>query len=192
MKTIALLALTLMLRPSDIAPKAIQFDPESSVISKVVFSQDSINFKDDGSVDITFFGIKNDTDRSGSVVTLPPAQDPALDPVQTLRSYINATQPACGSTDDNAVFLTVNPPYQALDASHVAQIMEEAIQVAGLAGQGFTAKSFRPTGATMAIANNQDPKIVMKVGRWKTESVFYGHYVHTKTPEDYTGALLQD
>ena len=96
------------------------------------------------------------------------------------------------TTQDNAVFLTVYPPYKALDASRIARVMEQAIKVAGLEGQGFTAKSFRPTGATMAIASKQDPQIVMKLGRWKTESVFYGHYVHTKTPENFTGSVLQE
>ena len=105
---------------------------------------------------------------------------------------MDATSEARSATDDNAVFLPLDPPFKAPEASQIAQIMETAIQEAGLAGQGFTAKSFRPTGATMAIACNQDPNIVMKVGRWKTASVFYGHYVHTQTPANFTGALLQE
>ena len=30
----------------------------------------------------------------------------------------------------------------------------------------------------------------MKMGTWKTASVFYGHYVDAQMPDDSTGALL--
>ena len=93
-------------------------------------------------------------------------------------------------SSDQAVFLPLKPPYHAICASTVASILEDTIMEAGLAGQGFTAKDFGPTGATVAIESNQSPDIVMKVGRWKTASVFYGHYVHAQTPEDFTEAIL--
>ena len=60
----------------------------------------------------------------------------------------------------------------------------------GLAGQGFSAKSFRPTGATRAIDGGIDPEIVQKMGRWKCTEVFREHYVHSKTPTIYTKTVL--
>ena len=91
---------------------------------------------------------------------------------------------------DNAVFLPLQPPFKALVASTIASILEDAIKTAGLGTCGFIAKSFHPTGATMAIENSQLTDIVMKVGLWKTTSVFYGHYVHSNTPDTFTGAIL--
>ena len=46
--------------------------------------------------------------------------------------------------------------------------MEEAIELVGLGNQGFSAKSFRPTGATVAVENWVHPDVVIKIGRWKT------------------------
>ncbi len=81
MKCIVSLAITLMLRPSDISPRATHFDmtsPESP--SPYVFSTNNIQFHPDGSCSITFHGIKQDTDRAGFQVQLPPAIDSKLDP----------------------------------------------------------------------------------------------------------------
>ena len=48
----------------------------------------------------------------------------------------------------NQFFLALNPPYAAIVAKTVAGIMNEAIALVGLSGKGYSAKSFRPTGAT--------------------------------------------
>ena len=69
--------------------------------------------------------------------------------------------------------------------------LDSAINMAGLSNQGYSAKCFRPTGATYAIQLGYDPEIIMRVGRWKTRSVFFEHYVHSQVPSDYTSALLQ-
>lgn len=51
-------------------------------------------------------------------------------------------------------------PFTAISASAVAKILEEAIDLAGLSGKGFSAKSFRQTGAIVAIEQGVDPHIV--------------------------------
>ena len=53
-------------------------------------------------------------------------------------------------TQAKPVFLTLNRPYRALCASGIAKILVKAISYAGLDGLGYSAKSFRPTGATGA------------------------------------------
>ena len=62
--------------------------------------------------------------------------------------------------------------------------MEEAIRIEGMGNQGYSAKTFRPTGATAAIDSGKNPDIVMKTGRWKTASVFRDHHVHSHPPAD--------
>ena len=184
LKTITLLALLLMLRPSDIAPKSKQFDPATGTVHNCVFSTRHIVFNDDGSAVFTFFGIKNDLQRTGFTVNLPRGFPDMLNPISALRSYLDCTeqhQPA-----NNAVFLTLKRPYHALSASSIANILNEAIALAGLGDQGFTAKSFRPTGATSAINQGTDPNIVQKLGRWKSADIFYRHYVHSQVPRSYT------
>ena len=54
----------------------------------------------------------------------------------------------------------------------------------------FLQKSFRPTGATIAIETGCDLEITMRQGRWKTRSVFFDHYVHFKTPVSMSSDIL--
>ena len=88
------------------------------------------------------------------------------------------------------MFLTLTKPYRALDASTVASSMNEVIQLAGLHKHGYSAKCFRPTGATVTIPKEKDPAGVTPTGRWKTQSVFSNHYVHAKTSASYTEGIL--
>ena len=110
-----------------------------------------------------------------------------MDPVHTLHSYIQRTEPF---RSDGAVFIGLKRPFKAISAASVAKILDSSISRAGLSGQGFSAKSFRPTGATRAIDAGIDPDIVQKVGRWKCTEVFRNHYVHSKTPKEFTSAVI--
>ena len=56
--------------------------------------------------------------------------------------------------------------------------------------QGFSAKSFRPTGATRSIAAGVIPEIIMKVGRWVTKGAFLNNYVHKVAPASFTGNIV--
>jgi integrase len=139
-----------------------------------------VSFNEDESATIRLHGIKNDTDRSGFEVVLPAAKDACIDPVKTLKDYITRTN-NLRSLNNRAVFLTLREPFTAIKSDTVGNILCQAIKLAGL--QGYSAKDFRPTGATVAINNGVDPKIVQRLGRWKTDSVFFEHYVHSKPPE---------
>jgi len=185
LKAICLLALALMLRPSDIAPKALH--SENNHVEQICFSVKQVEIQTD-SAKFTFFGIKNDTSRSGFEVMIPRAKDAKLDPIGALECYIEKT--SSHRAPDGPVFLSLKAPYTPLQASSVAKILEESIKLAGLEGMGYSAKSFRPTGATSAIEQKVNPDIVRKIGRWKNSEVFYAHYVHAQTPSEYTDELL--
>jgi hypothetical protein len=190
LKAITLLALGIMLRPSDIAPRGVLFDPQSESAEQLVFSTEDIRRKEDGSMTISFLGIKNDMDRQGFSVHLQPAEQSNMDPVHTLDTYINKTSLQRAQADGSPVFISLVKPSRKLASSGIAQVLNKAIKLAGLEGQGYSAKSFRPTGATTAIANNYDPDTVMKIGKWKTREVFMGHYVHSQTPSSFTTSMF--
>ena len=192
MKTITLLAIALMLRPSDIAPQARTFHADSGVSSRFVMSTDQVTFCSDGSVKVSFLGIKNDLHRTGFVVTLPPGADVLTDPVDALRSYIASTDRwRCPVT--KPLFIGLHRPYAAISASSVAQILENSIKAAESFGlqPGHRPKDFRPTGATEAIRLGVAADTVQQLGRWKTRSVFLDHYVHSQVPGSFTDDLLQ-
>ena len=60
-----------MTRPSDLAPKGKIFKKESFAFENIVFSVNNLRFMEDGSLTIRFFGIKNDSSRSGFEVNFP-------------------------------------------------------------------------------------------------------------------------
>jgi integrase len=158
LKAVTLLALALMLRPSDVAPNAQMFDSQTLQVQSVVFTKSMLRFTQDGMF-VTVFGVKNDVQRSGFEVFLPKHENEKLDPVRTLWDYVTRTDSV---RSGDAVFLSLNKPYKALSASAVAKVLEESIHLAGHSEMGFSAKSFRPTGATVAIESRIDPKIVQK------------------------------
>ena len=188
LKCITLLALVVMLRPSDIAPQSVIVDG-SGEVRDMQFTVDQLNFKADGSVAIAIHGNKNDTHRHGFVVDVTPASDVSICPVRTLRTYLQRTDKFRSS--NGPVFISLRKPYGALSSSAIRQILNDAIETVGLSRNDFTAKSFRPTGATIAITEGFDPNVVQQIGRWKTSSVFFEHYVHSRVPINFTDKILK-
>lgn len=191
LRAVTLLALCFMTRPSDLAPKGMYFDPITHELEHLIFSTDDVVFHENNQLTIMFFGTKNDTDRSGFQVTIPGSNDPASDPVGALQSYIRATSSQRELCTGNPVFVTLRKPYRAVQSGSIANILQEAITLAGLGGKGFTPRCFRPTGATAAVKNNTKPETAMMVGRWKTDKVFRERYVYPLVQESYTSDVLE-
>ena len=187
LKTLVLLAIVFMLRPSDIAPRSVYFDPVKQCTKRVIFSTDQVKFEEDGALTIRFHGIKNDYLREGFSVTVPRASCEKLDPVSTLQLYITRTD-SVRPEPDRPVFLSLQRPFGALSSDSVARVLEEGIKLAGLSG--FSAKSFRPTGASMAVAMGMDRDNARHIGRWRCREVFEDHYVHSRVPKSYADDLF--
>lgn len=192
MKTITLLAIVLMLRPSDVAPKATSFDLETGVASRFIMSTDHVMFRSDGGATVCFFGVKNDAQRTGFEVSLPPCSDALVDPVGALRVYIARTA-AVRCVQTRPLFLSLVRPHGAVSASAVAGVLRDAIGAAEKFGlpPGHRPKDFRPTGATEAVRHGYQADDVQRLGRWKTRSVFMDRYVHSKVPDSFTDNMLQ-
>ena len=166
MKTVTLLALVCMTRPSDLAPKGINLDTLNLSVHNIVLSLDNIQFMADNSLTIFFFRIKNDTSRSGFEVNiLPNLDDIIMDLVLCLPDYIDRITAV---TDTK----TLSLPYKAISSNTISNILDEVISLASLADKGFTAKSFRPMGATSAVSKGVVTETVMQVGLWKTRGFY--------------------
>lgn len=89
MQCLTLMAITLMLRPSDVAPRSIivkQGEP-----SPHIFRLRQVVENPDGSLTLSLFGTKNDYHRDGHTVLLPPAQnDTLMCPVRAFLRYQSA------------------------------------------------------------------------------------------------------
>ena len=182
-----MLALTLMLRPSDIAPHAILFSDNYSS-NELQFNCNQLQFEKDGSLTIWLHGVKNDSSRDGFQVNIPPSSNIKVDPICALRVYLNRTKDI--RPKSNPVFIALKSPYNAIKASTVSKDLETVIEMAGLSGQGYSAKSFRPTGATTAIQRGCNPDNVRAIGRWKCREVFENHYVYPKVATRFTDTIL--
>lgn len=188
LKCITLMALAFMLRPSDIAPRASLFDQLE--VHNYAFTTENLQFHSDGYLSVTFHGIKNDYHRDGFTIRLPPASNPQLDIGAALQCYLDRTATQRLASKSSAVFLSLKQPFKGLSSTAIASILHDAIVLAGLGGKGFTAKSFRPTAATQAVAVGCDSNVARQIGRWKSLSVFEEHYVHTIVPKNYVDSIL--
>jgi hypothetical protein len=187
-KTLALLALTVMLRPSDVAPRAETIDLDTGIASRFIMTPSQVKFEKDGSLTLWLHGIKNDMARDGFQINIPPASEDKIDPVTALKAYIQRTTSM--RTKSNALFLTLRQPFKGISSATVAKDLDLAIRYAGLNGKGFSAKSFRPTGATTALQSGCQPDHVRAIGRWKCQEVFESHYVFPKAPTSFTDDLF--
>ncbi len=138
-------------------------------------------------VTIRLLGTKNDYQRDGQRVFLRPATDKIMCPVLAFQQY-QETVKHCDTQGSRPVFLTLTQPVRALSASGVAAVLNEALN---LSGQGqFSAKSFCPTGATLAVEAGVHPDTVRALGRWKNRECFEFHSVHSRPAKTVTDSIL--
>ena len=171
-KAITLFALAAMCRPSDMAPAK-------------GFFRDQIEFKNDGSLVVRFFSIKNDQDRHGMEVKIDPTNNIKTDPVSCLMQYCERTQ---GNMAKQPVFVT-NDGIKGLTARAIADILGQSIKEAGL-GNEFTPRSFRPTAATASVVGGVAPQTARTLGRWKSESVFFERYLYPTAKDSITQKMF--
>ncbi len=178
LKAITLFALAAMLRPSDVAPG-----------SGHKFTRQNIQPLESGALQIYLHHIKNDRDRDGFCIILQPSKQPQMCPVDALNTYLMRTMVQAGGPA-GPVFISLVPPYWALCAGTVAGILNWAIELAGLDSSIYSAKNFRPTGATTAIDQGMNSEQVRALGRWKNQDTFLKHYVHSQPSTKMTDAIL--
>ena len=175
LKCVCLLCLTAMCRPSDIAPK-------------IGFFRRQIIFNEDKSATILFFGIKNDSNRKGFEIVLTPSNEPKIDPVQTLKCYLQRTCVNEVTDGDTPVFRSLTSQTDGISAATVAKILKTGLERAGLADE-YTARSFRAAGATAAVRAGIQPDAARQIGRWRNRDVFFDHYVYT-TEKSITDKIM--
>lgn len=153
LKSINLLALTLMLQPSDIA---------LGVWCTVPCLDTVYNTPNYVSQQCLRQYPPSQYEESGFEVHLPWDDNALFDPVSALHTYITHME-AHRPSPQAPVFNTLQPTFSALQINTITNIMEKANHSAGLGNQGYSAKSFRPIGATAAIGSRLNPEIVMKL-----------------------------
>jgi|GEM_PF-5577106 len=162
-KAVTLLALAAMCRPSDLSPIG------------GTMNRGQIKFHSSG-MTVLFFGIKNDADRHGFEVQVDRVENVVICPVACMQAYLKRTENLVVG-DKSPVFISLVQPFKGVNAQTIASILRESIKDAGLPDT-FTARSFRPTGATAAVVGGVDPHTARSLGRWKSEQVFFERYLY--------------
>ena len=175
-KAITLLTLMALCRPSDLVPTSI-------------LKRSQLIFRENGHLTITFFGIKNDAMREGFEVQISPAEDIMIDPVSCLKQYIKQTNSYVSGTT-GPLFIGIIPPYQQLSPTMISQILNQSIIDAGLNRELFSAKCFRPTGASVLFNEGFSSDEIRRLGRWKSTDVMFDHYVSNKN-ESVTNTIAK-
>lgn len=176
-KAITLLALTALCRPSDIA-------------SQVIFRRSQIIQNTDSSLKLRFLDVKNDRQRECFEKCLHRGDNKKVDPVDYLLTYMYVNRTVCLTDSNNGpVFFTLTHPFLQVDSSTISHVLNESIWLVGLSPQ-FTARCFRPTGATTAMQSGADAREVRQLGLWKSEEVFYQHYIYPTSKINITSSVL--
>ena len=103
LKALMLLAITVMLRPSDVAPHSVNASDE--VVRKNQFRRSWLDFSDSKYLRMYLFGIKNDYQHDGFCVFIPYASEQVVCPVLALQTYLDKTKHLV--KPDGPVFLTL-------------------------------------------------------------------------------------
>ena len=124
-------------------------------------------------------------------MNIPPNSDnPTMDPVSCLRTYINRTS-EYRDKEERPLFLSLTSPFKAISSARIAFILDEEIALAGLADKGFFWENRFDQLELIAVNSGVLPETVMQIGRWKTKEVFLIHYVYPNTRQSYTTNLLK-
>lgn len=171
MKCAVLAALVLIARPSDLCcidPRLLEFEDDLSAVT------------------VSLLAFKNDYHRDGAVLRVEASSVPELCFVRAckrLHSLNFARFP-------NASGLFIDPASGAkLLSAQVGQILKRACTLAGL-GAVFTARNFRPGGATRGIEGGLPLDLVMHIGRWRSADTVYAHYLRSARPVNVSDTLL--
>ena len=121
------------------APHGETFNAQMGEVDKNTFTSDHLAFEQGGSLTIWLHGIKNDSSHEGFHVNIPECSRSALDPAQTLKTYISHMEHVVPV--GRPVFISLRKPFRAVNSATIAKDLKVAISLAGLDGQGFSAKS---------------------------------------------------
>ena len=101
----SLLAITVMLRPPDVAPRSRNIDGD--VFCDNVFRREWITIKEDY-MEIYFFGIKNDYPRNGFRVCVPRLKEVLVCPLRPVERYMKVKEHLVAGRSTAPDFLTLS------------------------------------------------------------------------------------
>lgn len=172
MKCAALAALVLIARPSDLT----RIDS-----SRIIFEEDLSSMR------IDLLAFKNDYHRDGAELRVEASSDSRVCFVKACKRLLELNKRKAPQVQQ----LFLDPlRRQPLSAQQVSAILKAACKAAGLDTSVFTARTFRPGGATRGIEGGLPLDLVMHIGRWRSADTVYGHYLRSQRSVNVSDVLL--
>ena len=163
MKCLTLAALVLIARPSDLcridAP-LLEFD-----------HPDRLQW-----VQVSLLGFKNDYHADGAILRVEACSEPALCFVRCCHRLWNLVRTRFPRSP--SLFIDWASGCK-LSPAQVGVILKEACRHANLPPV-FSARNFRPGGATRGMEGGLPLDLVMHIGRWKNMDTVYNHYLRSR------------
>jgi hypothetical protein len=170
-KCAALAAVVLIARPSDLTCVAL----------------DGIEFADDlSTMTVSLLAFKNDYHRDGAVLSVQACSEPKLCLVRAAHRLVREVRRRWPRASH--LFVSDNDG-KPLKAASVSRLLKSACEAAGM-GERFSARNFRPGGATRGLAAGLPLDLVMHIGRWRDCNTVYDHYLRSSPGVNTTDALL--
>jgi hypothetical protein len=170
-KCAALAAVVLIARPSDLTHIAI----------------DGLRFADDlSTMTLSLLGFKNDYHRDGAILSVQACSEPALCFIRASHVLLREVQRRWPRASHLFVSERDGKP---LKPNSISRLLKEAC-VAAEMGDRYSARNFRPGGATRGLAAGLPLDLVMHIGRWRDANTVYGHYLRSAATVNTTDALL--
>jgi len=170
-KCAALLAVVLIARPADLA---------CITLDGIVISEDL------SEMTISLLAFKNDYHRDGAVLRVQACSVPKLCLIRTVHRLVGVVRRRWPRASHLFVGDNNGKP---LKPASISRLLKDACQAAGI-GDRYTARNFRPGGATRGIAAGLPLDLVMHIGRWRDINTVYAHYLRSSPGANTTDALL--
>ena len=172
LKCAALAALVLIARPSDLT----RIDA-----SRITFEGDLSAMR------IDLLGFKNDYRRDGAELKVEASSEPQVCFLRSCKRLLELNRKRAPLVRH----LFLDPvERRPLTAAEISALLKTACKAAGLDTAVFTARTFRPGGATRGIEGGLPLDLVMHIGRWRSVDTVYGHYLHSRRSVNVTDVLL--
>jgi hypothetical protein len=160
LKLVALSAILLIARPSDLAKLA----------------RPNLKLAPKDHVPLRMLAFKNDYRRTGWEGKMFSASDSTLDWRECCAQWLACTSSWVKGKPEALFFLSLNAPHSELSADRIANLLKDVAERAGLDPEIFTGGTFRPGTVQAFLKADIELDRIMHIGRWRSEDVWREHY----------------
>jgi hypothetical protein len=160
LKLLALSAILLIARPSDLA-KLLRPDLKNAPREFVP---------------LAMLAFKNDYKRTGWHGKMFSSSVAALDWRKCCAQWLARTNSWVVGVKRPHLFLALNKPHEELTADRILNLLSQVSEKAGLDPKIFTGGTFRPEAVQAFLDAEIEPDRIMHIGRWRSEDVWREHY----------------